>query len=186
MEEIIDFLYKIGKLKQLKRTGWILKGVPDPESVADHTFRTTVMALILSEKVGLDRDKCMKMALIHDFGESIAGDITPYDNISKEEKYEMEKSAMKELFKDIREQEIFQLWMEYEERKTPEAKFVYDLDNIEMLLQAYEYEQAYKGKDINLDEFWSHVQKRIQNEQIKKIYEILINKRKSGASNGYF
>lgn len=177
MEDMINFLHKIGELKKLKRAGWVLHRVPNPESIADHTFRTTVMALLLAKKAGLDTDKCVKMALVHDFAEALSGDITPHDNISDKEKHKKEKSAMKELLKDVDDKEIFNIWIEYEERKTPEAKFVYDLDKIEMVLQAYEYKQKHKGKDINLDEFWSYTKKRIKDKNVKRIFEILAKKK---------
>src|SRR3989338_6896951 len=103
MENIVELLHKIVKLKDLKRTGWILKKIPTPESVADHSFRTSIMALLLADKLNLDKNKCVQMALIHDISESIAGDITPHDKISKEEKYKLEKKAMEFLFKNINE-----------------------------------------------------------------------------------
>ena len=94
MKDIIELLHMIGKLKELKRTGWVLRKVPNPESVADHTFRVLIMALLLADKLNLDKNKCVQMALIHDISESITGDITPRDKISKEEKHKLEKKAI--------------------------------------------------------------------------------------------
>lgn len=171
MEEIIELLHKVGKLKELKRTGWVLRKVPNPESVADHSFRTSIMALLLSDKSNLDKNKCVQMALIHDLSESIAGDITPHEKISEEEKYEIEKKAIESLFKEVDGKNIIELWEEYEKCESPEAKFVNELDKMEMLIQSFEYKQKYK--DLDLSEFLPYVEKRIKNPQLIKIIEIL-------------
>jgi putative hydrolase of HD superfamily len=65
-----------GKLKELKRTGWVESGILEPESVADHSYRTTLLAMILSDQKGLDTLKTVKMALLHDLVESVTGDLT--------------------------------------------------------------------------------------------------------------
>jgi len=178
MEDIIELLHKIGKLKDLKRTGWVMRKVPNPESVADHSFRTTIMALLLADKFKLDKNKCIQMALIHDLAESIAGDITPHDKINDEEKHELEKKAMESLFKNVNENNILDLWTEYEDRKTPESKFVYELDKMEMLLQAFEYEHKYEDENINLSEFWTHTEERIKEPKLLEILKILKQRKK--------
>src|SRR5215210_3864360 len=76
------FLHRVGRLKTLRRTGWLHCGVPDAEteSVADHAFRTTLLAWLAAGQVpGLDREKVLKLALVHDLAEALAGDPTPYD-----------------------------------------------------------------------------------------------------------
>ncbi len=163
----VDLVKNILKLKETKRAGWVLKEIPHPESVADHTFGTAFLALILADMLGYDEDKCVKMALIHDLAESIAGDITPHDQISEKEKHKREKKAIQELFEN---QRIISLWEEYEERKTEESKFVYQLDKLEMLFQAYIYQKEY-GKDLS--EFWEYVEKRIKNPELIKIMKDL-------------
>src|SRR3989339_2211175 len=79
MEDLIDFLHKVGQLKGLKRTGWVYKNIPDPESVAEHSFRTAILALVLADELKADKERLVKMALIHDLAESITGDLTPWD-----------------------------------------------------------------------------------------------------------
>lgn len=71
------------------------------------------------------------------------------------------------------------LWNEYKKQKSPEAKFTYELDKIEMLLQAFEYEQKYKDENIDLSEFWTHAEKRIKEPKILEILNIL-KRRKGG------
>uniref|UniRef100_A0A9I9CIF9 5'-deoxynucleotidase n=1 Tax=Cucumis melo TaxID=3656 RepID=A0A9I9CIF9_CUCME len=138
-----------------KRTGWVQRRVKDPESIADHMYRMGIMALISSDIPGVNRDKCIKMAIVHDIAEAIVGDITPYDGISKSEKLRREQEALDHMCKLLgggsRAQEISELWMDYENNSSPEAKIVKDLDKVEMILQALEYENE-QGKD--LDEFF--------------------------------
>ncbi|XP_018833228.2 5'-deoxynucleotidase HDDC2 isoform X1 [Juglans regia] len=151
----IDFLSLCHCLKTTKRTGWVRREIKDPESIADHMYRMGLMALIASDIPGVDRDKCIKMAIVHDIAEAIVGDITPSDGISKAEKSQREREALDHMCKLLgggsRAQEIGELWLEYEENSSPEAKVVKDLDKVEMVLQALEYENE-QGKD--LEEFF--------------------------------
>ena len=100
MEEIFTFQEYVLKLKTLKRKGWLLKKIPDAESVADHSFSTSVLVMIMAEKMKLDMEKCLKMSLVHDLAEAKIEDITPHDNISDEEKNMLEKKAIDEIIKE--------------------------------------------------------------------------------------
>lgn len=143
----------------------MLRDVQNPESVADHMYRMGLMALIASDLPGVDRDKCIKMAIVHDIAEAIVGDITPSDGVPKEEKSRREREAIDHMSKLLgggqRAEEIGQLWMEYEENVSLEAKVVKDLDKVEMILQALEYETE-QGK--NLDEFFQSTAGKFQTE----------------------
>ena len=173
MEGVVSLLFQLGKLKKIKRAGWVLRGISDAETVAEHTFRVALMALLLAPKLGLDTGKCLKLALVHDLAEAVVGDITPHDLISSEEKYQKERAAMKELSRDSGEEKLEKLWDEYSERLTPEAKFVHELDKLEMIFQAYEYEKEFPSR--NLDEFWNSV--GFENVYILEIFKILQKKK---------
>src|SRR3989339_335321 len=69
-KEIVKFFYEAGALKNVPRSGWFLCGVKNPESVADHSFRTSVTAYLLAKEENADPEKCMKIALFHDIHES--------------------------------------------------------------------------------------------------------------------
>ncbi|KAI4377689.1 hypothetical protein MLD38_015276 [Melastoma candidum] len=161
----IDFLTLCHRLKTTKRTGWVLRDVKGPESIADHMYRMGLMALVAADIPGVDRDKCIKMAIVHDIAEAIVGDITPSDGISKAEKSRREREALEHMCKLLgggsRAKEINELWTEYEENSSPEAKVVKDLDKVEMILQALEYEND-QGKD--LDEFFQSTAGKFQTE----------------------
>ncbi|CAN1811569.1 5'-deoxynucleotidase HDDC2 [Linum perenne] len=142
----IDFLSLCHRLKTTKRAGWVKRDVRDPESIADHMYRMGLMGLILPDIPGIDRDKCVKMAIVHDIAEAIVGDITPSDGVPKEEKSRKEAEALDHMCKLLgggsRAKEIEQLWKEYEDNSSPEAKLVKDFDKVEMILQALEYENG--------------------------------------------
>lgn len=173
----IDFLSLCHRLKTTKRAGWIRKEVKDPESIADHMYRMGLMALIASDIPGVDRNKCIKMAIVHDIAEAIVGDITPSDGVSKEEKSRREREALDHMCKILGggSREIAELWMEYEANSSPEAKFVKDLDKVEMILQALEYEDE-QQKD--LDEFFESTAGKFQTEIGKAWALEIVSRRK--------
>ncbi len=95
---LFDFFYLVSELKKVPRKGWISKvGIEHPESVADHSYGTAIMAMVLSDSQKLNTEKILKMALLHDLAESITGDFMP-DEISKENKKISEEEVMKEIF----------------------------------------------------------------------------------------
>ncbi|CAN6552367.1 unnamed protein product [Malus baccata var. baccata] len=161
----IDFLSLCHRLKTTKRAGWVKRDVKDPESIADHMYRMGLMALIASDIPGVDRDKCIKIAIVHDIAEAIVGDITPSDGIPKAEKSRREQEALDHMCKLLGggsiAKEVGELWMEYEGNSSPEAKIVKDLDKVEMILQALEYEKE-QGKD--LEEFFQSTAGKFQTD----------------------
>jgi putative hydrolases of HD superfamily len=83
-------------VQKTPRTGWVRSGVQKPESVSDHMYRMSLLALSLSGSQ-YDHVRLVKMALIHDLAEALVGDIAPSDGISDAEKYRRESEAMKEI-----------------------------------------------------------------------------------------
>lgn len=152
-DNLLDFLALAGRLKAIPRTGWVEAGVVDPESVADHSFRTVLLAMVLGDSMGLDSCKVMRMALLHDLAEAETGDITPKQK--KGNHREIEDQAMKTIlggFDDSLRELYWDTWMEYQRKETPEAILVHDADKIEMVLQAYEYQSI--SQNSKLDRFW--------------------------------
>src|SRR5829696_4899937 len=68
-----------GSLKQVRRKGWVDRGVPDAESVADHSYRVALLAWALARARGLDAERAMLIGLVHDLAEAEVGDETPFD-----------------------------------------------------------------------------------------------------------
>lgn len=176
LNQIFSFLHKAEKLKCELRHSWLSSG--RQESVAEHAWRTSLMALLFSphmnEKINLF--KALKMIIIHDLVEIETGDIPVFKlescDISQRESQAMEN--IRKLLGNQVGEEIFTLWHEFNERKTPEARFAYALDKLEANLQHNEAdERTWTQEDKNqvfkidkacaYDSFLSSV-----NEQIKK------------------
>ena len=170
--DTLEVLYQISKLKNLYRQGWLKRAVAENlgESVADHSFNTAMTAWILAKhlKLTLNIEKILKMSLVHEIGEIYAGDITPVDGISLKEKYDLELASVEKVFSDYSEgEEFILLWKEFEEAKTPEAKFLKQIDKFEMGLQAAIYKKHNIG---NMEEFLVSGAKAQKDEELKKIY----------------
>jgi putative hydrolase of HD superfamily len=142
LQDIINFLEITGILKRTQRTGWVDIGVYQPESVADHTFRTSVFCMLYADIETLDPLKLLRMALIHDLPEAIIGDLMP--NQKTEETRKNEENAinkMLSLLPETQRENYLAVWNEYQQGKTKEAKAVRQIEKIEMALQATEYEK---------------------------------------------
>ncbi len=172
MDPFLSFLEKAAALKQVKRKGWAERGIPSPESVADHSFATALLALLFAAEAGVDADRAVRMALVHDLAEVEVGDITPADDVPPAEKEERERLAMRMLSRWAGNQSLVDLWEEYAARKTPEARFVAELNTIEMLLQALAYGKAHQG--IDLSSFWKSSEGKITTPALVKVYQALL------------
>lgn len=170
-----------GRLKQIQRYGWLLKGIKKPESVADHISRVVLMTLILGTNTALDLHKMVSMAIIHDLGESIVGDVI-YESGTKiigslKNKHRDERHAMKVIFEKILEKKKYlSLWEEWVKQKTPESQFVKRVEKLEMVMQALEYETlGYSSKLF--DEFWENTWKYLKDSDLEPLYQELENRR---------
>lgn len=152
----IPFFHFTERLKLLKREGWRRHDINHGETISDHMYRMSIMTMLappaLSSKLNIPL--CTKMALVHDMAEALVGDITPADPVSKEEKARREAEVMDyvatkllgNVYGGHAGKGIHEAFLEYEENETLEAKFVHDVDKIELLLQTIEYEKAAGGK----------------------------------------
>ncbi|MHA1299759.1 MAG: HD domain-containing protein [Candidatus Helarchaeota archaeon] len=172
-KNIIDLIKTIGKLKKIKRKGWIRRNINDEiESVADHSYLLTILSMIIADKVGLNKEKLIKMSLIHDFPESLVGDITPFEK-TIDEKYKLELQAMKKICSKLKNsEEYYSLWLEFEEGKSKEAKLIRQLDKLEMVFQALDYElRGTEPKKLN--EFWDYTEQKLTNSFLINLFKML-------------
>ncbi|KAG8444268.1 hypothetical protein GDO86_009452 [Hymenochirus boettgeri] len=177
-KNLLQFMKLVGQLKRVPRTGWIYRKVEKPESVSDHMYRMAVMAL-LTEDQKLNKERCIRLALVHDMAECIVGDIAPADNVSKEEKHRREKAAMEHLSQLLPEDlktEVYDLWQEYERQSTAEAKFVKELDQCEMILQALEYEELEK-RPGRLQDFYDSTAGKFKHPEVVQLVSAIYEER---------
>lgn len=140
----MDFYEELFKLKRVIRRGWQLRDVQGRlESDAEHTCSMMLLALkiMAHNDLKLDQLKVLKMCAYHELGEIDVGDITPVDHISKAEKFEREYAAIERISNTYNMPEILDIWLEFEENETPEAKFVKSLDRYDAVKQAQFYEK---------------------------------------------
>lgn len=171
LSNIIDLL---GKLKDLKRSGWLRKTVVQPESVADHSFGTAFLALLLAPN-GLDKEKCLKMAVLHDIQEAVVGDVTPFDGVNSEEKSKKEKEAVKMLSERLDYPELVEIFDEFEAQESPEARFMKDIDRLEAVLQAKYYDNNNRSAEKVFSEFYNYASAHTNQEEavISEIFSLL-------------
>ena len=160
------------QLKNLYRQGWLKREVPEEkcESVADHTLGVTLLSLFLVENYfpGADLLKTLRMALTHEAGEVYAGDITPVDGISLEEKHLREEESAIRVFDGLpRAEEYLAVWQEFEETRTLEARIVRQADRLEMILQTCYYE---KLDYHNFEEFFRNTAPLMKDPRFKELF----------------
>ena len=153
-----DELKEILGLKNVLRAGWVKAGIPSPESVAAHSWGMSMLALKLAPKE-LDLARVLSLCIVHDIPEVRVGDLTPHDDTST--KAQDELKAMTEMAP-----EWVGLFEEYEQGQTPEAKFVKQLDKLDMALQAEIYQAEF---GISLEEFIESARLRIDDEVLKNL-----------------
>ncbi len=167
-----DFLKTAIELKTVPRQGWINKlGLKDPESVADHCYSMAVMAMVFSDLKKLDTEKIIKMTLLHDLAEAITGDLTP-DDVTKPKKEKMENHAMKKILATLPKSlrvKYAKLWIEYQQNSTKEAKFLHQIDKLEMTLQAKSYKKRFTKKQLK--PFFDSAKKEITDPELKKAFK---------------
>ncbi|MBX6773417.1 MAG: HD domain-containing protein [Chloroflexi bacterium] len=152
---LLPVLEAAGQLKRLARAGWVRVGIPDPESVADHSFRLAILAMLVGSRLGLDVDRMVRLALLHDLAEARVGDLTPADRIGSVEKRRRETAAFRAIVGALPEASALNaLWREYTAGATREARVLRELDKLEMAMQALEYEWRYPDGRPWADEFW--------------------------------
>lgn len=132
---------EVVQLKHVDRAGWIRAGVPHPESVAAHSWGVAWLVLELLPP-GLDLGRALAYAVLHDLPEARVGDITPHDGVDPADKHEREARAADALLPPA----LAERWRAYEAQEDPEARFVRQLDRLDMALQAIAYEE--KADDV--------------------------------------
>jgi putative hydrolases of HD superfamily len=133
----LQFFREAERLKNVYRTSWTSNG--DRENPASHTWRVCLMLVALeSELPPLNMAKLLKMAVIHDLGEAIHGDVPAIHQVASAPKAAQERDDLQTLIATLPpevQDEIVQLWDEYEHASSPEAKVAKAFDKLETLMQ---------------------------------------------------
>lgn len=182
----IQFIKEIDKIKYIQRRTCLLNS-DRPENDAEHSWHLALMAIALSEHANKPVDilKVIKMVLIHDIVEIDSGDVFVYDKSKSHKNTEEEFAAAKQIFGLLPEnqaKELIDLWKEFEDGETDDAKFAKSLDKFEPLLQNFSnnggtwdkynvtYNEVYtQKKSINKgsDTLWEYAE-NLLNESVDK------------------
>jgi putative hydrolase of HD superfamily len=134
---LLAFLRAAESLKHTTRTSWTSTWVH--ETVAAHTWRLCLMALVLAPYLpGIDLGRLLRICLVHDLGEAISGDISAVLQVGAPSKAEQERADLEQLTAPLPASlraEFLSLWDEYEQAATPEARTAKGLDKLETILQ---------------------------------------------------
>ena len=137
LDGVLAFLRAAERLKTVTRSGWTSTG--EAESVAEHTWRLCLMAMVLYGRAeDIDLARLLKMCLIHDLGEAIGGDVPAPAQVAGSPKAGQERVDLLSLVEPLPaagRREILELWDEYEAASSPEARLAKGLDKLETILQ---------------------------------------------------
>ena len=185
---MLSLLRAASSLKVLPRTGWLFAGVSLPESVADHSWATALLAMTMAAElnqdpaahglvVPVDAGRVAQIAVVHDLAESVVTDLPKRATLllGKEAKHQAEALALSQLADGLPDASIVVMWQEYSEGSTPEGRLVNDADKLEMVHQALIYELA---GNRNLGEFWQEY--RWHYKLSEEIYAALVEARRAG------
>lgn len=164
-------------LKDLPRTGWVLRGIQNVESVYEHSLHVQAQAFALApERVDAFRAKAM--GLFSDFAEAVTGDFTPYDTIQKPEKYRLERLVMQMLYeKSPQKDKVCGLIEEYQAQESETAKWVHDIDKLDPMFVALQYEAKDARHTDLFDEFYNGSGPKLKTPEGKEIAQYLHDNR---------
>jgi len=175
LPSLLKVYLELNHLKQLYRQGWLRRGVPAErcESVAEHCFGVATLALLLADAhfPDLDRDKLLRMALLHEFGEIYAGDLTPSDGVPVDEKQRREMDSVNRVLGALAGgRQYVEACREYAEGKSAESRFLREVDRLEMGLQALVYERQGLAE---LSEFYESVDQAVSLPELRTLLDAL-------------
>ena len=142
LEPVASYVYEMGFLKRTPRTGWLMLGVPNPESVAEHSFRAATIGIALATLEGADVGRTTAMCVLHDSAETRISDIASvsraYLIATRPEAVSVDQTAG---MPDETAAAYRELIAEFERGETLEARCAKDADKLELLATAREYER---------------------------------------------
>lgn len=165
---MIELLLEAARLKHVARAGWLRHDVANPESVAAHSWGIGWLVLLFLPP-DLNRERALSYAVVHDLAEVRVGDITPHDGISTQDKQALELSALHGLLRDA-PQSVQDTALAYQRGADAEARFVKELDRLDMAIQATVYAQE-TGRDLR--EFMVSARRALTTPVLIEVWERL-------------
>jgi putative hydrolase of HD superfamily len=153
----LDTLLELQILDRVPRSGWMLRGVPEPESVSEHAWHVVLLVWTLGPRVpGLDLLRALELAIVHDLAEVRLGDLprTAARYLPPGAKHAAEQQALDELLAPLGPRGS-ELYAEYRGKRSAEARFVAACDKLQLMLKVTLYERWGAG---GLGEFWEHAE----------------------------
>jgi putative hydrolase of HD superfamily len=170
----LAFVLEAEALKRRPRRGWQRIGIERPESVADHSWRLAVMAMLYADLLGLDAARAMRIALLHDLPEARTGDSMPGEFTARH-KHAREARALRSLLRPLPpnlRRRYYALWQDYELGRSAEARLVAELDKLEMVAQGLAYERRGQGRGRH-DRFWATAGGAVESPALRARLETL-------------
>ena len=168
VKNVVEYYVLANKLKDVVRTGWIDWNVKRErvESIAEHIYGTMMLAIAMCSEFDyeIDLKKVLMMLSIHETEEILIGDLTVFQ-ISRDEKAKRGHEAVLKIFSKLSlGDELEKIVFEFDERKTPEAKFAYFCDKLECDIQCKLYDEQ-NCVDLNNEENC----RAIKDESVKEL-----------------
>ncbi|MBI4556579.1 MAG: HD family hydrolase [Candidatus Hydrogenedentes bacterium] len=155
-EHILELFQVIHPLDRIARAGYVLRGVPEPESVAAHSHFVALLTLLFVEEYPeqFNHEKALAMALIHDLSEARLMDIPMPSSMAylREAKDAAEQAIIEELLQGF-PRRFAEYHRELLAASSPEARLVRGLDKAQMMVKVLCYDREHRGY---LDEFWKN------------------------------
>ena len=148
INENVKFLCAIDRMETLPRTGFFYAGIPHPESVAAHSYGVAVIAMLLVDQLEMtiDKERVLRMAIIHDMTEALLTDIPSviFKYLDKDQKIFAERKTAEVLLKPINDVYL-SLWEEFEQAETVESKIIKCADKLQLCVKILNYTQDKRG-----------------------------------------
>jgi len=204
VDTALDAVIDAYALKDERRTGWQLRGVDDPESVAAHAWGVAYLVLAVGDRFreelpDVDLDRALRLAVVHDVAEAETGDVatradSTAESVDPDRKEAAERAAMRDLADPLSDR-VRDAWEAYEARDSPEAVLVKECDLLDTCVQAVIYERddrydpadgepdAFREYDA-LDEFFATTEARLRTDAGRELFERIRARYRDERSSG--
>ena len=155
-ETLLESLMELQILDRVGRSGWTLRGVPEPESISEHSFHVVFLVWSLARKIPeMNQLRALELALVHDVAEVRFGDLprTAAHYLPAGSKHAAEGQILLEVLAPLGETAVSELENEYRKRESPEARLVAACDKLQLMIKVAHYE---RWGATGLSEFWEN------------------------------